>query len=262
MKNCAHCKQSKPLIDFHKHKTRGHQPICRVCAAQMSRARHDVLRERNKRINPYAAGGEKRCGKCKKVKPVRFFGATLRTASGLGSRCKECVREINATPESKARRQPGQKRRAERLALAVGGVFSLARNDYRARIQFYGGRCAYCEQAPATELDHAVPISRGGGNWAANIRPACVECNRSKGSQVYGKEWMPFSKRPHRPPEVRSLRGEEHPASKVTPAQIQEMRAKYKPRVYTQDMLAAEYGLHRGHISRIVRSKNWRHVDV
>jgi 5-methylcytosine-specific restriction endonuclease McrA len=54
----------------------------------------------------------------------------------------------------------------------------------KARIDFYGGCCAYCGAAPWQELDHAIPLSRGGTNWPANIRPACEFCNTSKGAKT------------------------------------------------------------------------------
>ena len=57
-----------------------------------------------------------------------------------------------------------------------------------ARIDFFGGMCSYCRERPFKHLDHAVPVSRGGSNWASNIRPACSECNLRK----YTKTWREF----------------------------------------------------------------------
>lgn len=47
------------------------------------------------------------------------------------------------------------------------------------RIDYYGRRCAYC-QGPFEEIDHAIPLSRGGSNWPANLMPSCLSCNRRK----------------------------------------------------------------------------------
>lgn len=49
----------------------------------------------------------------------------------------------------------------------------------RARIEFFGGRCSYCG-GPHEQLDHAIPLSRGGTNWPANLRTSCTRCNLSK----------------------------------------------------------------------------------
>lgn len=57
----------------------------------------------------------------------------------------------------------------------------------RARIAYFGGRCAYCG-GPYECLDHVKPLSRGGSNWPANMRPSCTPCNSSKGSLLLS-EW-------------------------------------------------------------------------
>ncbi len=42
-----------------------------------------------------------------------------------------------------------------------------------------GTGCEYCG-FPATQIDHVVPISRGGGMALSNLVPACFECNHEK----------------------------------------------------------------------------------
>lgn len=49
----------------------------------------------------------------------------------------------------------------------------------RARIAYYGWRCWRC-RAPWEEVDHVKPVSKGGCEWPANLRPICVQCNRRK----------------------------------------------------------------------------------
>jgi hypothetical protein len=36
----------------------------------------------------------------------------------------------------------------------------------------------------AWEVDHSVPKSRGGTSYLRNLVPACVDCNRSKGTRM------------------------------------------------------------------------------
>jgi len=48
-----------------------------------------------------------------------------------------------------------------------------------ARIAFYSNLCWFCKK-PATEIDHVIPITRGGSNWPSNLRPACRSCNSRK----------------------------------------------------------------------------------
>ena len=44
----------------------------------------------------------------------------------------------------------------------------------------YGRVCVHCG-APATDVDHLVPIGVGGDDSLANLRPACARCNRGWG---------------------------------------------------------------------------------
>lgn len=47
----------------------------------------------------------------------------------------------------------------------------------------------------------------------------------------------------------------------LTPEQVVEIRSKHKPFIYTQKMLAAEYGVSLSAIEKIIARKQWRGVD-
>lgn len=47
----------------------------------------------------------------------------------------------------------------------------------------FGHRCAYCNASGELELEHVVPISKGGLHHISNIVPACHSCNSNKRSQ-------------------------------------------------------------------------------
>lgn len=42
-----------------------------------------------------------------------------------------------------------------------------------------GRSCSYCP-APATTVDHVLPLVRGGTNYEGNLTPCCRSCNGSK----------------------------------------------------------------------------------
>lgn len=50
--------------------------------------------------------------------------------------------------------------------------------------------CAYCGATGKVELDHVVPLSRGGRHEPENFAPACKSCNSSKGAKLL-PEWRP-----------------------------------------------------------------------
>jgi 5-methylcytosine-specific restriction endonuclease McrA len=52
----------------------------------------------------------------------------------------------------------------------------------QARIDYYGKLCYVCF-APYQAIDHVIPITKGGSNWPANLRPICKSCNSRKNNR-------------------------------------------------------------------------------
>ena len=58
--------------------------------------------------------------------------------------------------------------------------------ELRATVLRNNPQCYLCG-APATEVDHLQPVSRGGPEFERwNLRPACLPCNRSRGNGLNG----------------------------------------------------------------------------
>jgi 5-methylcytosine-specific restriction endonuclease McrA len=72
-----------------------------------------------------------------------------------------------------------QRRRA--LQCSAKGVFSY--KGWEDRKSYYAGRCWLqlegCTGVGDT-IDYVIPLSKGGTNWPANLRPACRSCNSRK----------------------------------------------------------------------------------
>ena len=78
-------------------------------------------------------------------------------------------------------KQCDQKRRAI-LQGAAGYNYTTAEH-IKARFEMWGGMCYMCGK-PANSVDHVIPISKGGAHFPANLRPACISCNSSKGART------------------------------------------------------------------------------
>lgn len=129
----------------------------------------------------------------KKVRAQRaaFYAANKQKVAAANSAWKKANPELVKCLHKKWRDANPEKvkaavnRRRSNKAKAKGACTA---EQLQARIDFYGGRCAYCG-AKATVADHVKPLARGGTNFPANIRPSCTHCNSSKRDKLLGKEW-------------------------------------------------------------------------
>ena len=82
------------------------------------------------------------------------------------------------------RRQLSARRRARKLE-AVGS-FSVA--EWLALVELWGGRCAYCGDRAPLEIDHRVPLSRGGTNSVPGSLPRVADRSYHRRFQTNRKE--------------------------------------------------------------------------
>jgi hypothetical protein len=47
-----------------------------------------------------------------------------------------------------------------------------------------GGRCLRCRSTERLEIDHIVPVARGGSNADDNLQTLCWKCNNGKGATL------------------------------------------------------------------------------
>jgi 5-methylcytosine-specific restriction endonuclease McrA len=170
---------------------------------------------------PLAKDGFKACSHCKETFPVSFFRRNRCQADGLANQCKACLKQAcaesrqhdpTASREAAKRwREKDPERHKARLkkwraenqdAVKANGVLrrvirleapgrGVPGNVWEQIVTAWAGTCAYCSDAPATEQDHIVPLSRGGAHDVLNVVPACKPCNMQKGGSSV-EEWATF----------------------------------------------------------------------
>lgn len=74
--------------------------------------------------------------------------------------------------------------RRSRRAKELNAPGSCTQEQLKARMAYFGNKCIYCG-GPFEEVDHLIPISRGGSNWPSNLAPSCTKCNREKWTKTY-----------------------------------------------------------------------------
>lgn len=135
------------------------------------------------------------CKKCLQKKPLTtdFFNK-LSTGYWRGT-CKSCMaantrRHYQANPEKSAARA---KKYHDQKALAGGSYNNHDIIKIRMRLN---DRCRYCGKPlnGGGEIDHWLPISRGGDSSPKNLTIACRTCNRDKHSKT-GDEFIDWRRR-------------------------------------------------------------------
>jgi len=66
------------------------------------------------------------------------------------------------------------------------GSVGVSERDWTRLCRRYDHRCAYCGQKPEAvlQMDHVVPLSKGGRHAIGNVLPACRACNLTKNAAL------------------------------------------------------------------------------
>lgn len=174
MRTCTQCKTELPLTEFTKHKKEpdGIRKYCRGCANAQKRAWY----KRN-----YVKGSDY-------YKKVQVAGQK-KVESGLNAiKCREQYEKhkVKRTAELKAyqlanpEKVTAWKKAYKHRKRAAVGTYTI--EQLQGRIDYYGAKCWICS-ADYEAIDHVKPLSKGGTNWPANLRPICNMCNRRKAAK-------------------------------------------------------------------------------
>ena len=85
-------------------------------------------------------------------------------------------RDYAKTPYGRALYQSAQHKRRRQTPYTQEAIDWIASIDWSTEV------CTYC-QAPAEEIDHILPISKGGTGERDNLTPCCRSCNSRKGNR-------------------------------------------------------------------------------
>lgn len=99
---------------------------------------------------------------------------------------KDRIAEIKKRYNSKNREKNihySHKKRA--IELNIKGSFSI--KEWVTLKEFYGFMCLCCKRVEPEiklEIDHIIPVSKGGSNDIDNIQPLCTNCNKRKFTKI------------------------------------------------------------------------------
>ena len=184
-KECTKCGEVKSPAAFSaKPDGRfGLQSLCKACDAEAKKARQATYRAHNATRNPYSDPTRKRCSDCKQLLPRTDYPQNRAMRDGLHPQCRECTarrsRKWRLTNPDRRRELTRAVMRRRRARKRQNGTVPYREEDIFAASDYL---CVYCG-APAEEIEHFVPISRGGADAPWNVVATCVACNRGPGGK-------------------------------------------------------------------------------
>jgi 5-methylcytosine-specific restriction endonuclease McrA len=92
---------------------------------------------------------------------------------------KEKARRAQKLMSSERRFVHNHRHRAKKL----GALGTVTEHEIRSLVNYYESTCAYCLHRKATQIDHIVPLAKGGANEIENLVPSCGTCNARKNSR-------------------------------------------------------------------------------
>lgn len=213
-KTCNTCKVEQPHAAFSKDARRpgGLNNKCRACGTvgyQANRAKilaykqswrdanPELVRERN--AATYLKHIDKRKAAALKSREANRAGAAATTAAWRAANTERNKASTAlyraANPEKVAAHlakwhaanpEKVKASRVRRKALVRGALSIPFTSDHLAsRMAYYGNACWMC-RGPFEHVDHVKPLSAGGSNLLANLRPSCARCNLSKKAKWFG----------------------------------------------------------------------------
>lgn len=224
MKRCSKCGEEFPATpDYFSRHGKGLRPECKVCQKARNAARYqakrDAILEQNKRWREENPEKQREIGRQWRAKNPDSVKAaqqrhrqSTRDKSAAYARqwraanrehCRSYEREYRGENREKIREQQAKARAENRLRfrsynakryamqLAAGGTYCAA--DIERLYAEQDGLCRWCSEplSDGFEVDHVIPLSRGGSNSPENLAVTCMSCNRRKSSLLPFSEWQP-----------------------------------------------------------------------
>lgn len=156
MKKCSDCKENKEESEFYKtSKTGGLRSYCKTCSKIRSRK---YLKENPERERQHQ-------------QTYRDSHRDQLNAWFVEWRKKNATRAKEISSKARAKRKQ-----------ALGDT-TLPVGFWDALLDFYGWACLSCDSDASLELDHVLPIAKGGKHTVDNFQILCRSCNARKATK-------------------------------------------------------------------------------
>lgn len=80
-------------------------------------------------------------------------------------------------------------RKRREIFKGIEGTFTL--EEWTSICDRHENKCLWCGKSSIKlTIDHVIPISKGGSNYASNLQPLCARCNAKKNNRIL--DFRPF----------------------------------------------------------------------
>lgn len=212
-KKCYKCGEFKELDKFNKRgcKKDGsikYQSICRLCGINYKRevrnkskisSDNEINKRESKNILLIDNIKYRKCVKCGELKTLEEFdknGVKKDGSNNYRAECKVCRKEYrNSYYKTKNGKEVKTRAREIRRAYKMGNGGSYTKQQWEFCLEFFEGCCAYTgKKLDNLEVEHIVPISKGGTSFIWNLCPSSKTANTSKNNSNM-EEW--YKKQPY-----------------------------------------------------------------
>lgn len=135
---------------------------------------------------------DKKCTRCGELKPAtrEFFGST--PSGGLRGYCRTCMNKASAEYESK-NKEGRRKRDDKRASVDPDARAGFDDSTKRALLKRQAGICPCCflpiTSIGVAEVDHTIPLAKGGKHLETNFMLAHTQCNKEKHNKTLAEHW-------------------------------------------------------------------------
>jgi 5-methylcytosine-specific restriction endonuclease McrA len=155
MKTCTKCHGKFSVSNFYKNPRRkdGYNDWCKFCMSLYKKSSYNKEEEK-KRHHVYYLSHRQEC--------------INRAAKRVGT---DSYRFYQRQYQSNRR-------------VVTNSIGMLTESEWYCICLLYDFKCAYCLKECKLEMEHVIPVSRGGMTDITNIIPACHSCNSSKNDRT------------------------------------------------------------------------------
>lgn len=146
--------------------------------------RHAKTDRKKETARKYREANREHLNACSRVRHANNPKKQREATAAWYRKNKERVSEYNRDYKKKHRKLIAFLQR-QYVSRKNGAVGTATEEQIKSRLDYHGNRCIYCGRDGPMEIEHMIPLSRGGTNWPANLAPACRSCNSSKRSKTF-----------------------------------------------------------------------------